>query len=133
MADGIYMTNMKEQLTADSTSKLTNPNRSFDEMIFKLKSPDISVNRITVTGHADRMNIAGVPGYNIKLAQDRTEAAKSYLINEGIDAKLISVESKSDREHAETCDAKFKSLQQLQHCLAANRRVEVIVEAMGQK
>jgi hypothetical protein len=27
MADGIYMTNMKAQLTADSVSKLTNPNR----------------------------------------------------------------------------------------------------------
>jgi outer membrane protein OmpA-like peptidoglycan-associated protein len=106
---------------------------SLDEMISKLRSPDTIVSRITVVGHADRMNIAKVQNYNAKLAYDRAEAAKAYLIGKGIEANLISVLSKADNEQIETCDAKYKTMQELQQCLASNRRVEVMVEAVRQK
>jgi OOP family OmpA-OmpF porin len=117
----------------DMNNALTSTKSRLDEMIAKLKSPDISVNRVTVVGHADKVNISGVRDYNNKLAQDRAEAAKSYLINKGIDANLINVVSKADSEQIETCDARLKSTQQLQQCLANNRRVEVIVDAIKLK
>jgi outer membrane protein OmpA-like peptidoglycan-associated protein len=106
---------------------------SLDEMITKLQSPDISVNRITVIGHADRMNIAKAQNYNAKLAYDRAEAAKAYLISKRVEANRISLLPKVDNEQIETCNAKFKTMQELQHCLASNRRVEVMVDAVRQK
>ncbi len=117
----------------DMNSVVVSTKNQLDEMIAKALSPEISVNRISVTGHADRMNIAGLPGYNTKLAQDRAQAAKSYLVSKGFDANLISVASKADSEQVETCNVRFKSTLELQQCLANNRRVEVTVEALKLK
>jgi outer membrane protein OmpA-like peptidoglycan-associated protein len=114
----------------DMNSVIASTKTKLDELISKVQSPDITVNRITVTGHADRMNIASVPGYNTKLAQDRAQAAKSYMVSKGVDVNLISVASKADSEQIETCTTRFKSMVELQQCLASNRRVEVIVEAL---
>jgi OmpA-OmpF porin, OOP family len=117
----------------DMNSVLPSTKSRLDEMISRLKSHDISVSRIAVIGHADRVNISTVRDYNAKLAQDRAQAAKFYLISKGIDANLIRVESKADSEQVETCDARFKSMQELQQCLATSRRVEIVAEAVKLK
>jgi outer membrane protein OmpA-like peptidoglycan-associated protein len=114
----------------DMNNVILSTKSRLDEMIAKAQSPDVSVNRITVIGHADRMNISSVPGYNAKLAQDRAQAAKSYLVSKGLDASVINVVDKADSEQAQTCNARFKSMQELQNCLASNRRVEIVVEAL---
>jgi OmpA-OmpF porin, OOP family len=98
-----------------------------DSLIAQIKSAGFMISSITLTGHADRMNLTGKPEYNAKLSQDRALVIKNYLINQGIAVDLISTAFKSDTVQVEACNAKFKKQIQFEECLLPNRRVEVLV------
>ncbi len=99
-----------------------------DTLIAQVKTGNVNVNSIKLTGHADRLNSTGDAQYNIKLSQDRVDTIKSYMTANGVSPALISTEFKADGQQIEACTkAKFASAAELQECLLPNRRVEVLV------
>lgn len=88
------------------------------------------VSAVIVTGHTDRI---GSKAYNKKLSEARAVTVKDYLINKGVDQKLIFWEGKGEATPVPVtkfCDNKM-SRKQLIECLAPNRRVEI--EVVGQQ
>lgn len=94
-----------------------------DEVVSKLKQyPQVEV--ILLTGHADRI---GSDAYNQKLSQKRADAAKAYLVGQGVDASRIETAAKGEAEPVVPCkDVKGKESgknKKLVECLQPNRRV----------
>ncbi|WP_424195304.1 OmpA family protein [Ampullimonas aquatilis] len=102
-----------------------------DKLISQLKSGEVTANEILIVGHADRLNSTGKRDYNIELAKRRVATIKSYMIGQGIDAKLIKTDAHADSEQVVACTARYRSAVELQECLLPNRRVEVQIN--GQK
>jgi len=99
-------------------------------------------NKLMVVGHAD---IRGPKKYNQQLSERRAEAAKSYLVSQGIPADKI--ETRAEGKDSELTEQQVMNLQsqdpQAQPkwmlnkkkatWLAYNRRVDVILEPSGQE
>jgi outer membrane protein OmpA-like peptidoglycan-associated protein len=83
------------------------------------------VDGITLTGHADISNGTGNPAYNVKLAQDRADTVKQFLVAQGLAAELVTVSAKADTEQVVQCDRKVLSRAALEQCLLPNRRVQL--------
>jgi OOP family OmpA-OmpF porin len=82
---------------------------------------------ISVIGHADRL---GSPAYNQKLSEERGEAAKSYLINQGIPSQKIHSEGKGATQPVTTPDqCKGLKRRDVIDCLQPDRRVDIDVTA----
>lgn len=54
-----------------------------------------SLNSVTVVGHADR---SGSEAYNLKLAQRRANAVRDALVQRGVPANILKVESRGENE-----------------------------------
>lgn len=99
-----------------------------DTLIGQVKGGAITVNSIQLIGHADRLNSTGDANYNVQLSQDRVNTVKSYMVNAGVPASLITTSFKADTTQIEACTKqKFRSTAELQECLLPNRRVEVVL------
>jgi hypothetical protein len=99
-------------------------------------------NKLMVVGHAD---VRGPKRYNQALSERRAEAAKTYLVSQGIAAEKI--ETRAEGEEHQLTEKQVMSLQsqdpQSQPAwmknkkkatwLAYNRRVDVILEPKGQE
>lgn len=84
------------------------------------------VQKITVTGHTDRLGSAAL---NKSLAQKRAAAVKKYLVSKGISKSLIQAEgvgSAQPKTTAAECTGTAAS-PKLIACLARDRRVEIKV------
>jgi len=55
---------------------------------------------LTIEGHTDDINRSGDPEYNQKLGQRRADAARAYIVGEGIDEGRVTAVSEGDREPA---------------------------------
>ena len=97
----------------NSTQKLDNANINnyLTEVAKKLKGSD---NTVTLTGHADNI---GNATYNNELALKRASAIKNVLINLGVNAAKIKVESKGQSQPIATNDT--------EEGRQKNRRVEL--------
>lgn len=103
------------------------------EVVSKMKQyPQVEV--VLVTGHADRI---GSDAYNQKLSQRRADAAKAYIVSQGVDAKRVETASKGESEPVVSCnDVKGKvsgKNKKLVECLQPNRRVVVEIKVQAQK
>lgn len=103
------------------------------EVVAKMKQyPQVEV--VLVTGHADRI---GTDAYNQKLSQRRADAAKAYIVSQGVDAKRIETASKGESEPVVSCnDVKGKvsgKNKKLVECLQPNRRVVAEIKVQAQK
>jgi OOP family OmpA-OmpF porin len=99
----------------------------------KARGP-VKIGAVVVTGHTDRI---GSDKYNMKLSERRAVVVKDYLVNKGVDQKLIFWEGKGEKQPipvTKFCDNKMKR-KQLIECLAPNRRVtvEVVGRALNLK
>lgn len=106
----------KSEISTDGKQQIN------DGIIGMMKSPKDSV--LLITGHADRI---GSDEYNMALSQRRADAAKTYLIEQGIDDKHITTVAKGESEPVVACD-KIKGLAnhmnlKLITCLQPNRRI----------
>lgn len=114
-----------ESLFAFGASTLQAPAVSeLDAVVAKLKGR--KVQKITVTGHTDRLGSAAV---NQALAKKRAAAAKNYLASKGIAKGLIKsvgVGSAQPKTTASACTGSTAT-PELIACLAADRRVEIKV------
>jgi len=89
--------------------------------------------KITIVGHSDRI---GRRDYNQSLSTARAEAAKTFLINEGIDAKIIDAYGRGFVETTTTeahCQHFLKHLQQLITCYQPDRRVDIRLERLDNR
>lgn len=101
-----------------------------EEVVSKMKQyPQIE--RVLVTGHADRI---GSDMYNLQLSQRRADAVKEYLVEQGVDPARIETASKGESEPVVSCDAvKGKANgrnRALIECLKPNRRVVVEIKVL---
>ena len=114
----------KAEMTADNKKEL---DKFLDGLhkANKARGP-VTIGAVVVTGHTDRI---GTLEYNMKLSERRAVVVKDYLVNKGVDQKLIFWEGKGPKQPipvTKFCDNKMKR-KQLIECLAPNRRVTVEV------
>ncbi len=104
---------------------------TLDRLVAEIKGGSWKLERITLVGHADVSKNTTDQRYNDKLAEDRAQTIKNYLVQQGISAALISTRAKSDSEQVSTCDSRRLSTAAYQECLLPNRRVEVQAEGLA--
>ena len=108
-----------------------------DELVAKLKLLK-AIERMVITGHADKTNSSGDPQFNDKLSLARAGSVRSYLTVKGADMSRTEVASAGDRQPVKTdCPApkgsdgvtvgkaSTKAMQSYYDCLQPNRRVEI--------
>jgi OmpA-OmpF porin, OOP family len=84
----------------------------------KFKDKNFNVEKISVTGHASS---TGAAAFNQSLSERRAEAVKSYLIQQGVDANLISTQGMGSRQPIASNNTAAGRAQ--------NRRVELEIKA----
>jgi outer membrane protein OmpA-like peptidoglycan-associated protein len=68
--------------------------QELDQLMATLKKRAIKVNSIIISGHTDRFEAKRSPD----LAEQRARSVKDYLVERGLDEKLMFWEGKGDRE-----------------------------------
>jgi OOP family OmpA-OmpF porin len=101
-----------------------------DALIAELTSGRLEATVINVTGHADISNHTGDNQYNVKLAMDRAETIRSYMVLRGVPESMIHADSKADQVQVKGCEAERANRLAYQECLLPNRRVEVVAEGV---
>jgi OOP family OmpA-OmpF porin len=102
-----------------------------DQLAAEIKDAD--VDEIIAVGHADRI---ASEEYNQKLSEQRAQAVKDYLSQQGAKAKTITAEGKGESEPVtgEDCKklgAERAANKKLVACLQPDRRVEI--EVLGSR
>lgn len=108
-----------------------------DALVAELKTLK-DIDRMLITGHADKTNSSGDPAFNDKLSLARAGSVRSYLTTKGADLSRAEVASAGDRQPVKTdCPvpkgsdgvsvgkATAKAMQAYYDCLQPNRRVEL--------
>lgn len=98
-----------------------------DQLANDIQHHGSRVQGIRVIGYTD--NIGG-DSYNDDLSQKRADAVKSYLASRGIDPGLIQAEGRGKADPVVECGAE-KARDALIGCLAPNRRVVILINAVG--
>lgn len=83
------------------------------------------VQSVRVVGYTDRL---GSDAYNDALSQKRADTVRNYLVSRGVDGSLIQADGRGKRNPVQECNQAERTA--LIACLAANRRVEVLVTAV---
>lgn len=81
--------------------------------------------RVVVSGHTDHI---GSSAFNQRLSQQRAEAVRQALISAGIKPNIILAQGFGDQHPLVHCDQGNRS--DLIACLAPNRRVEIVINAI---
>ncbi|MEO6024082.1 MAG: OmpA family protein [Burkholderiales bacterium] len=98
--------------------------QKLDELADRILAMDkASVGGVTVVGHADRL---GSPSGNMAISEKRAATVMNYLVKRGVDAGMLKSMGKGDAEPVVECPGS-KATKVLIACLAANRRVEVLI------
>jgi OOP family OmpA-OmpF porin len=116
-----------------------------DELVAKLKGLK-TIERMVITGHADKTNSTSDPQYNDKLSLARASSVRSYLTTQGADMSRTEVASAGDREPVKLdCPvpkgsngvkvgrASAPAMQAYYDCLLPNRRVDLEIFGTAQK
>jgi len=107
-----------EHIRPDSRAEL-------DLLVSRVKLEGITINTLSLTGHADRLNSTGNAAYNQQLSQKRVNTVRDLLAAQGLVVSLVSIDARGDREQVEACERQFKNPTELQACLLPNRRVQI--------
>jgi OmpA-OmpF porin, OOP family len=105
---------------------------------FAVRSQNIKITHLDLTGFADQTNSTKDAQYNVKLAQKRAATVQSYLKELGVDLSHAAMSGKSDSAPVKTdcpipkgsngvvfTNAKKADILAYNNCLQPNRRVEV--------
>ncbi|MBQ3679485.1 MAG: OmpA family protein [Succinivibrio sp.] len=101
----------------DAVSTIIKSSEQFEEPEFE------------VYGYTDRL---GSDAYNEKLSKNRAESVSAEFANQGISTKVAQGKGKANPVTGDKC-ANIKSRKPLIDCLAADRRVEVVVTGKKSK
>ena len=94
--------------------------QALDERVISALTDAKRLQRILLTGHADRM---GADAYNLRLSQRRADAVKQYLVGKGVPASSIEAIGRGEADPVVSCNDRGRAA--LIRCLAPNRRVRV--------
>jgi len=94
--------------------------QALDEKVISALTDAKRLQRIRLTGHADRM---GADAYNLRLSQRRADAVKQYLASKGVPAASIEAYGRGEADPVVHCNDRNRAA--LIRCLAPNRRVRV--------
>ncbi len=103
---------------------------SLKELVARVKSQGVQLEKVQLVGHADRLNGTGQRDYNEQLSAKRAQTVRQFLIDQGLPAASISFEFVGDRQQVAQCAGKLRSTAELEECLLPNRRVEVLVRVL---
>jgi outer membrane protein OmpA-like peptidoglycan-associated protein len=98
---------------------------SLKALVAQVKDGRLTVEKILLVGHADRMNGTGRRDYNQQLSRQRADTVRQVLTDAGLPGATMSFEYRGDTQPVAQCQGKYKRLAELQECLLPNRRVEV--------
>lgn len=107
-----------EHIRPDSRAEL-------DLLVSRAKLEGITINTLSLTGHADRLNSTGNSAYNQQLSQKRVNTVRDLLAAQGLVVSSVAIDARGDREQVEACERQFKKPTELQTCLLPNRRVQI--------
>lgn len=96
-----------------------------DTLVSRLKLEGVTVQTLSLTGHADRLNSTGNTAYNQQLSQKRVNTVRDLLAAQGLVVSSVAVDARGDREQVEACQRQFNKPAELQECLLPNRRVQI--------
>ncbi|WP_396617493.1 OmpA family protein [Lysobacter soli] len=99
---------------------------ALDDAFRRVAEEKLTVVRVRLVGHADRLTARPGGDYNQRLSERRAMAVRQYLIGRGIPADVIDYQWRGDTEQVQACDG--MSGAKLKECLLPNRRVEVKFE-----
>lgn len=88
----------------------------------KIKNDYVSVSKITLIGHTDRL---GEKNYNLDLGQKRADTVKKLLVEHGVPASLIQTNSLGHALPITNGCFSIASRDELKKCLQPDRRVTV--------
>ncbi|HVJ39777.1 MAG TPA: OmpA family protein [Stenotrophomonas sp.] len=94
--------------------------RVLDERVVAALTDASKLQRIRLTGHADRL---GSDAYNLALSQRRADAVKAHLVGKGVPSESVEAVGRGEAESLVSCQQQSRS--QLIACLAPNRRVRI--------
>lgn len=102
-----------------------------DSLLAQAKAAGVTIQSVQLSGHADKTNATGKPGYNDQLSKDRVMALRDYLVAKGVTMNLITTQHESDSKPVVMCEGQqFRSVIDRQECLLPNRRVELLIQGM---
>lgn len=99
-----------------------------DALARALRSEEMQVERLTITGHTDRL---GEPAYNEQLGLQRATTVRDYLQNAGVGVPM-TVRSMGEREPVTRDCQGTRRTPALVACLQPDRRVVVDIEGKTQ-
>jgi len=94
--------------------------RALDERVVSALTDARRLQRIRLTGHADRL---GSDDYNLRLSQQRADAVKAHLVTKGVPSDSVEAVGRGEANALVTCQQRSRPA--LIACLAPNRRVRV--------
>lgn len=103
---------------------------SLQELIRQVKLEGFKLDKIRLTGHADRLNGTGKKTYNQELSRKRAETVLNLLVEAGLPASSMSYEYVGDTQQIVKCDGQYKNTAELEECLLPNRRVQVELQGV---
>lgn len=101
-----------------------------DAAILQARQPNFRIEKVTITGFADRLNGTGQSDFNQRLSLRRAQSVADLLVAAGVDRGLIEVRGKSDSAPVAACAGPFRTTRELEECLAPNRRVEIEIAGL---
>jgi outer membrane protein OmpA-like peptidoglycan-associated protein len=96
-----------------------------DQLSARVKREGVTVQTLSLTGHADRLNSTGNNAYNQQLSQKRVNTVRDLLAAQGLVVSSVAVDARGDREQIEACQRQFTKQSELKECLLPNRRVQI--------
>ena len=101
-----------------------------DQLAAQAKAGNLTVQSITLVGHADRLNSTRRNGYNQQLSQKRVNTVRDLLAAQGLTVSSMTIDAKGDAQQVAACQARFTNVAELEECLLPNRRVEVELKGL---
>jgi len=114
---------------SSTTDILPQGKAALDSLVNTLKARAVSLQRIVLTGHTDRL---GSEAYNQRLAQARVETVRGYLQTAGVSTPM-EITAKGESEPVTTDCKGNQATPALVSCLQPDRRVTVDMQGLAQK
>ena len=103
--------------------------RELEALAARVKGEQLTLRKLQLIGHADRLNSTGVSAYNQRLSERRAATVQAVLAKLGVPATGAAVQAVGQAQQVQACGQRFATQALLQACLLPNRRVEVRLSA----
>lgn len=129
----VFLTIQSDTLFAfDSAVVRTEGKKDLDQQVVRLMKQHPEIEKITIIGYADRI---GSDPYNMRLSQQRADAVKAYLVEQGVSANRIQTNAMGSSSPVVSCESVKGEVsgmnKALVECLKSNRHVVVEIKTQN--